>query len=132
MILDSSDPTGVGLFSRCARNHASKIKPNYRPSAGGPHSKTKPSEMFKKKGKVNSSFERQLSRDQREKAFRRMDTPPVGQYHPHCQKQSKLVWDILKVYNKQRKQQHKHLEVVTLEPDKGDPATEEDDSKEQV
>ena len=26
MILDQSDPTGIGLFSKCARNHASKFK----------------------------------------------------------------------------------------------------------
>jgi hypothetical protein len=26
MILDSSDPTGLGLFSRCARNQACKSK----------------------------------------------------------------------------------------------------------
>ncbi len=28
MILDSSDPSGLGLFSRCARNQASKSKTN--------------------------------------------------------------------------------------------------------
>jgi len=31
MILDPNDPTGLGLFSKCARNQAAKTKP-HRPT----------------------------------------------------------------------------------------------------
>lgn len=40
------------------------------------------------------------SRDQREKKYRPIMTPAVGQYNPKVEKKIKLTWDILKVFNK--------------------------------
>ena len=65
MIRDPSDPTNNGLFSKCARNHASKSKPQYHPPAH--HQSSYPSTplLSRKKYKGRAGFENQVSRDQR-------------------------------------------------------------------
>lgn len=105
MIKDSTDPTGLGLFSKCARNHASRTKPTYRPGTAGTRPKSHTQEHTKKKPRSHMNFEKQVSRDQREKTLKKEDTPPVGQYNPTVKKHSKLVWDILKTYASSNKHQ---------------------------
>jgi len=70
MIRDPSDPTSNGLFSKCARNHASKSKPHYRPVSHQPSSQSNPSQLLRKKTKGKAGFDGHISREQREKAYR--------------------------------------------------------------
>ena len=100
--MDASDPSGKGLFSKCARNHASRTKPNYRQ---GPSSRPNASviQMSKIKYSKNVGFESQVSREEREKMYRTGEVPPVGHYHPLKKDRPKLVWDILKAYNHRNK-----------------------------
>ena len=103
MIKDPSDPSGNGLFSRCARNHASKLKPKYRPPSLVPRSTSTPDEITKKKVSIRHGFDQQISREQWEKTHRPDDVPPVGHYHPLDKPRPKLVWDILKAYTHKKK-----------------------------
>ena len=65
MILDLSDPTGIGLFSRAARSQAAKVKPN-RPSTPSRNLSVQHSAPTVKKNLKNvSTFSRQESRAQR-------------------------------------------------------------------
>jgi hypothetical protein len=105
MILDPSDPTGIGLFSKCARNHASKSKPSNRPASSRPAARLPQAENARRKSKPRVGFERQVSREQREKMYQSGDVPPVGHYHFQTDRQPKLVWDILKAYSGSQKQQ---------------------------
>ena len=65
MILDPNDPTGIGLFSKCARNHASKSNPQHRPTSSLLLDKPTYSEAHKKKSKPRIGFDKQVSREQR-------------------------------------------------------------------
>jgi hypothetical protein len=100
MILDRNDPTGLGLFSKCARSQASKLKP-HRPNTAA-RSKSKPvqEDGNRKKSNTHYSFDMQESREQREKKYQKEDTPPVGKYNPILRVKPKMVWDILKAYGK--------------------------------
>lgn len=101
MILNPSDPTGLGLFSKCARNQASKLR-SHRPASSNRAKTTKSSDDRARKKIVTSfTFAKQESREQRESKYRRDETPPVGQYNPIKRERPKLVWDILKVYHHQ-------------------------------
>ena len=65
MIRDHTDPTNNGLFSKCARNHASKSKPNYHPPTHHLPAKVQTPNLTKKKNKGRAGFEGQVSREQR-------------------------------------------------------------------
>lgn len=65
MITDQSDPSGLGLFSKCARNHASRLKPKYKPSSTPRQPKPPLQEQFKKKSRAHFGFDKQTSREQR-------------------------------------------------------------------
>lgn len=59
MILNPNDPTGLGLFSKCARSQASKVK-SHRPATPNKLAKDKHSEdHFKKKSTTFFGFEKQ-------------------------------------------------------------------------
>lgn len=62
MILNPSDPSGEGLFSRCGRNHASKTKPHYRPSSVPLKPKERNPDRLKKKPQSHFGFDKQMSR----------------------------------------------------------------------
>lgn len=64
MILNPTDPTGIGLFSKCARNQAMKSKA-LRPASATKNKSMKPVESLRKKSIVSDSFTRQESREQR-------------------------------------------------------------------
>lgn len=49
MILDPNDPTGLGLFSKCARNHASKSKAQHSSITTRPKTKNRREEPSLKK-----------------------------------------------------------------------------------
>jgi hypothetical protein len=115
MILDPSDPSGTGLFSKCARNHASKLKSHYRPTSTSLQPKGKSQEIPKRKSRAQVGFSKQTSREQREKMYQSGEVPPVGHYHPVLKQQPKLVWDILKAYSQQKtatRRQPEQPEVV--------------------
>ena len=105
MILDPSDPTGVGLFSKCARNHASKSKPSNRPASSHPTVRTTQAEALRRKSKPKIGFDKQTSREQREKMYKSGEVPAVGHYHFQTDRKPKLVWDILRAYSGAKKQQ---------------------------
>lgn len=69
MIRDPSDPTNNGLFSKCARNHASKSKPHYHPPSRQSSSQHHQPQLLRKKAKGRDGFDFQVSREQREKAY---------------------------------------------------------------
>ena len=69
MITDPSDPTNNGLFSKCARNHASKSKPQYHPPAHHLPLQTPTPHLVRKKTKGRAGFDSQISREQREKMY---------------------------------------------------------------
>lgn len=61
MIKNTNDPSG--LFSRCARNQAAKIKPHLPPtSTNHPHH---PKSIYNKPTLSHFGFQRQESREQR-------------------------------------------------------------------
>jgi hypothetical protein len=64
MIKDATDPTKNGLFSKCARNHASKTKPNYRPVTHHVPVTQTPT-LHRKKTKGRAGFDAHMSREQR-------------------------------------------------------------------
>lgn len=80
--MDPSDPTGIGLFSKCARNHASRSKPTNRPVSSRPLLEHNHPEAAKKKSKPRIGFDKQVSREQRERMYKSGEVPPVGHYHP--------------------------------------------------
>lgn len=108
IIRDPSDPTKNGLFSKCARNHASRSKPTYKSLPHQSPSAFKTIQLPKKKPKGQKGFESQVSRDQREMMYKSGEVPPVGQYNPIKKQQPRLVWDILKAYSQPKKQQAKN------------------------
>lgn len=100
MIPNPSDPTGLGLYSKYARNHAMKSKSHSHNSAAKPKS-LKPIDSQRKKSINSDYFSKQESRDQREKRYHGDEPPPVGKYNPSLPERPKLVWDILKVYHRE-------------------------------
>lgn len=62
MILDQSDPTGIGLFSKCARNYASKFKSQRTYVSARAKQKLKNEEPTQKKVQAYFSFDKQESR----------------------------------------------------------------------
>lgn len=100
MIVNPTDPTGLGLFSKCARNQAMKSK-TLRPASASKNKSLKPVEPPRRKYVVSDSFSKQESREQREKKYPKEQVPAVGQYNPSQREKPKLVWDILKVYQHQ-------------------------------
>lgn len=101
MILNPSDPSGLGLFSRCARNQASKLKSHRPATAARSKIAQSSSTLPRKKIMTHYSFDKQESREQRAAKFSKNDAPPVGHYNPLKKDKPKLVWDILKVYHRQ-------------------------------
>jgi hypothetical protein len=73
------------LFSRCARSQCSRYMGRSRPSTAGPRLISSPvaSKDLSAKKKNMNSFDMYESREQREKKYRPVATPPVGQYNPH-------------------------------------------------
>jgi hypothetical protein len=59
MILNPSDPTGLGLFSKCARNQASKMKPHRPATAGRPKTAKSDDEHPRKKLITHIGFAKQ-------------------------------------------------------------------------
>jgi hypothetical protein len=97
MILNPTDPSGTGLFSRCARNQALKVKPHQ----GVIVARVKPAksmESTRRKSVTYFGFDKTETREQRESKYRKSDAPPVGHYKPIRLDRPKQVWDILKVY----------------------------------
>lgn len=113
MILDSNDPTGLGLFSKCARNQASKLKSN-RPATAGRRIKQVQEDTNRRKINTHCSFDRQESREQRERKYHREETPPVGKYNPVIGTKPKMVWDILKIYGRAEKK--RRVPVLPKQP----------------
>jgi hypothetical protein len=100
MIANPTDPTGLGLFSKCARNYAMKSKA-IRPASTSKSKSVRPVQPLRKKSVTSDSFSKQESRDQRERKYKKGEAPPVGQYNPTQREKPKLVWDILKAYQHQ-------------------------------
>lgn len=58
MILNPTDPSGIGLFSRCARNQALKAKP-HRPTTANRSRAPKSTESARKKSITYFGFDKQ-------------------------------------------------------------------------
>jgi hypothetical protein len=98
MIANPSDPTGIPLFSRFARNDAMKHKTRESASSVTPSRIVKSIEYARRKAVEYAGFDKRESREQRERRFARSYVPPVGQYNPTRKERPKLVWDVLKAY----------------------------------
>lgn len=59
MILDPNDPTGIGLFSKFARNHASKFKTQRSYVSTHSQPKIQKDEFYRKKVPSYFSFDKQ-------------------------------------------------------------------------
>lgn len=97
------DPASIKLFSKCAKDHASRqLSQNSERKQFHPNkSSIITPQSCKREKKTLNMFDMSESRVQREKKFRKTDTPAVGQYKFKIEKdRPKLTWDILKVYKK--------------------------------
>ena len=110
MHLDNYNPGSIKLFSKCARNQASKFSHKKRPySSGRPYSSLIQYNETHKKKKQICTFQMTESRQQRERKSKATMTPAVGQYNPKLENKVKLTWDILKIYNN-RAQRKKNVQ----------------------
>ncbi len=126
MILAPNDPTGHGLFSKCARNQAAKSSRHRPRSANVTASRVISQDLRKKNVSYKNQFDLTETRAQREKKYVREETPAVGSYNVNATRtKPKLVWDILKVYNQSRVKQSKKNETDPNEELHNNKKTEE-------
>lgn len=105
MIVNKSDPTGLGLFSKTGQGFAAKSRSKAKKSASL-QKNAKNQQTIDVSIQVKKSlkpFDMLESREQRKKKDRVETTPAVGQYHPKFQNKAKLTWDILKAYRNKTK-----------------------------